>query len=532
MADNSHSYPNGIFGPLNGPPDPAALNEQEKAGNDPSFLSAQYLMMSEAWQPILICEAGTQGLRENASTLLPLEPREDVDSWRRRVAHATLSPFLTRIAEQAAGLIMRKPITLQPREDGQQVDEWWELFAKDVDGYGTELDSFARQVVLHSLLFGHSAICVDYPSTEAANNLREERELGLRPFFLEIKATQVLGWRKEADTPLAKINQIRISEYVEENFGNFGTKVIHQIRILEQGSWSLWRKGEDGWALHQEGTTSLPYIPLAVTYSGKLGELISKPPLLPIAHLNLQHAVRSCDLFHSLHVASQPIMYLKGFSDDGDDQIGLSANTAILLPETGDVGYAEPASSAFEAQQNYITELENQCRNLGISTLFNQTYVGETAEAKSMDRSDSDSMLSVVAQDLERCLQNAFDMVGDYVGREAPLVTVSRDFNLQELSHNQISQYLSLWVQGAISHNTLLEMLVRGECLPDVDVEKEIELIESTKLMDLDASAAGGVFAEDEESESVSVEEEESEVRKEVVRRMRKLAEEDEEDEN
>ena len=59
----------------------------------------------------------------------------------------------------------------------------------------------------------------------------------------------------------------------------------------------------------------------------------------------------------------------------------------------GDVGYAEPASSAFDSQQNFITELENQMRNLGISTLFSQTYVGETAEAKAMDRSDSDSML-------------------------------------------------------------------------------------------------------------------------------------------
>ena len=34
-------------------------------------------------------------------------------------------------------------------------------------------------------------------------------------------------------------------------------------------------------------------------------------------------------------------------------------------------------------------------RNLGISTLFSQTYVGETAEAKAMDRSDSDSQCAV-----------------------------------------------------------------------------------------------------------------------------------------
>ena len=94
---------------------------------------------------------------------------------------------------------------------------------------------------------------------------------------------------------------------------------------------------------------------------------------------------RQADLQHALHVAALPVMYLKAY-EDTDNEIALSANSAILLPENGEVGYAEPASSAFDSQQAFITELENQMRNLGISTLFSQTYVGETAEAKAMDR--------------------------------------------------------------------------------------------------------------------------------------------------
>ena len=92
------------------------------------------------------CVGGTQAFRENAATLLPQEPKEDEKAWKRRVSHGVLSPFLTRLAEQAAGLICRKPITLQPREDGGTVDEYWEEFIKDIDGYGTDLDAFARRV--------------------------------------------------------------------------------------------------------------------------------------------------------------------------------------------------------------------------------------------------------------------------------------------------------------------------------------------------------------------------------------------------
>ena len=530
MAE-TRPYPSGIYQPGEGPPD--QLDNDETQGNDPSYLSGAYLEMSERWKPILICMGGTQTFRENARELLPIEPKEDDAAWRRRVSHSVLSPFLTRLAEQAAGLICRKPITLQPREEDGTVDEYWEEFINNVDGYGTDLDAYARQLVYHSLLFGHSATLVDFPSTEPAPNLQVERELGLRPYFLEIRADQILGWRKDGDSPLSPVNQIRINEYVTEPVGTFGEKVVRQIRVLEQGQWSVWRKGDGGWYVHDDGTTSLPVIPLAVTYSAKQSELISKPPLLPIASLNILHSQRQADQQFSLHVAAMPILVLKGW-DDTENEIALSANSALVMGPDSDAKYVEPASQAFDAQQNFITELENQMRNLGISTLFNQTYVGETAEAKSMDRSDSDSMLSVVAQDLEKALQNAIDMAGAFVGRETPKVSVARDFDLQKLDGQQVAQYLSLWTQGAISHQLLLEVLNRGETLPDIDVEAEIELIEQNKLDGLDLNAAGGVISDEDETASSSTEnansepeQEDSEIRQEVLRRLRRLAEDD-----
>ena len=100
-----------------------------------------------------------------------------------------------------------------------------------------------------------------------------------------------------------------------------------------------------------------------------------------------------------------PILVLKGWDDTDNGEIALSANSALVMGPDSDAKYVEPASQAFEAQQNFITELESQMQNLGIATLFNQSFTAETAEARAMERSDSDSMLSVVAQDLEKALQ-------------------------------------------------------------------------------------------------------------------------------
>jgi len=527
-------YPSGLFAPGAGPPETLGIKD-ETGGDDPSWISGPYMEMSERWQPIQVCVGGTQAFRENAATLLPQEPKEDKAAWRRRVSHAVLSPFLTRLADQAAGLICRKPITLQPREEGGTIDEYWEQFIEDVDGYGTSLDAFARELVLNSLLMGHSAVLVDFPSTEAAPNLAVERQLGLRPYFMPVRADQILGWRKDGDSPLAKINQVRINEYVTEPLGMFGDKVVRQIRVLEQGAWSVWRKGGDGWYIHQQGTTSLPVIPLSVTYSNKVSELISKPPLLPIANLNILHSQRQADQQFSLHVAAMPILVLKGW-DDTENEIALSANSALVMGPDSDCKYVEPASQAFAAQQDFITELENQMRGLGISTLFNQTYGAETAAAKAMDRTDSDSMLSVVAQDLEKALQDAIDMAGAYVNRETPMVSVSRDFDLQKLDGAQTQQYLNLWMNGAISHQLLLEVLNRGEVLPDIDVEAEIELVEQDKLAGLDLTAAGGNVPEEEPEgdgdESTDDDGGNSEIRQEVLKRLRRLAEVNESDED
>ena len=372
------------------------------------------------------------------------------------------------------------------------------------------------------------------PNTEAAANLQEERDLGLRPYFIEIDAKDILGWRKSSDSPISPIGQVRLNEYVSQEIGEFGDEVVRQIRVLEQGQWRVFRKGEGGWYVHQSGSTSLPVIPLAVTYSNKVGELVSKPPMLPIANLNILHGQRTADLQHALHVAALPILVLKGF-DDSDNEIALSANSAILMGENSAAEYVEPVGQGtFQAQQSFITELEQQMSSLGISTLFAQKMGAETAESKRLSRTDSDSLLSIVSKDLEKCLQNAIDIAAAYVNMEAPQVQLDRDFDTQVLDGPQVAQYVQLWMQGAITQETLLEMLKAGEVLPNIDVEREVELVSQEKLANADLFAAGGNLGADEEDEENPIgqkakadddkESEQSEIRSEVERRLKRLA--------
>ena len=489
MAQNS--YPSGLY-PSQQPPGYAPYNQPndenqtgQVVGDDPSFESDAYLQMSTSWFPIDVCVGGTAFFRYNAEMLLPQEPQELEDAWQRRVSRATLTPFTVRIAEQAAGLVLRKPIVLESKEQDGEVDQYWTEFLEDVDGRGTSLSAFARRLLISSILYGHAGCLVDYPSREAAPSLQAERLAGLRPYFKQVDCKQIIGWRFDDKDPLAPVNQVRINEYVSVPFGEFGDKTIRQIRVLEPGKYRVFRResdrdantpgGSQGWYVHEEGPISLDVVPLALTYSQKISDFVSTPPLLSLANINIQHAQRSADLQHNLHVAAMPILIMKGF-DDAPDPAGLSVNNAILLPPEGDAFMVEPASQGFDAQQAYLDKLEEQMASLGISTLFQQKMGAETAESKKLSRTDSDSLLSIVSRDLQAMLQTAFEMAAAYVGKEAPLVQLDRDFDLQTLDGNQVGQYLSLWSNGAITQETLLGALKKGEILPDVDVEEEVEL--------------------------------------------------------
>ena len=377
--------------------------------------------MSTSWFPIDVCVGGTAFFRYNAEMLLPQEPQELEDAWQRRVSRATMTPFTVRIAEQAAGLVLRKPIVLESKEQDGEVDQYWTEFLEDVDGRGTSLSAFARRLLISSILYGHAGCLVDYPSREAAPSLQAERLAGLRPYFKQCDCKQIIGWRFDDKNPLAPVDQVRINEYVSVPFGEFGDKTIRQIRVLEPGKYRVFRResdrdantpgGSQGWYVHEEGPISLDVVPLALTYSQKISDFVSTPPLLALANINIQHAQRAADLQHSLHVAAMPIMVMKGF-DDAPDPAGLSVNNAILLPPEGDCFMVEPASQSFDSQQAYLDKLEEQMSALGISTLFQQKMGAETAESKKLSRTDSDSLLSIVSRDLQAMLQTAFEMAG------------------------------------------------------------------------------------------------------------------------
>jgi hypothetical protein len=492
VTDNS-SYPVASAGtrPSYTLPLPPGVND-----TDPSKRTNLVQSMEPAWDPIDICLGGTFELRARSRDIIPQEPREDTAAYNRRIFHATLPPFLTRLASQAAGIILRKGIEL----DG---DPYWTTWSANVTGDGTTLNEYARRQLVTSILYGHSSTIVDFVNNQNPRNLAEERALARQPYLVPVSPHQILGWRTSNDSWSSALEQVRIRETIVTPAGRYGEEITDQIRVLEPGRYELWRPntpttnlpvsiqlpGPTAWEIYESGTTSISNIPLVTVYSNRKGNLLSAPPLLEVAQLNIAYAQRFCDYHHSIHVGASPILVLRGFDPDSDSDLGLSINSAILLPPDGGAEYVEPTSDAFDAQLKCLAALEDQISRLGINTLTTQNLTNAAAESKRMDRIDSDSIMAVISGDLERSITEMLTIAAQYIGIEPPTVTIPRDYENRLLDGNQITAYLQLFMQGAISQETLLTILQQGEVLPTtIDIPTEItktkEYLEEQQAMD------------------------------------------------
>ena len=450
-------------------------------GDNPFSKTRAVLDMTKGWEIMKAVSSGTEYLRENSEAFLPLEPREDYDAYLSRVNRSVFSPYTQRLVRAATGLILRKPITVIG-------DPYWtDVFVKDVDGCGSDLDEYARRNLICALTYGHSNTLVDFPAPRGARSLAEERLQNRRPYWIEIDPSNIYGWRLDREVNYGKLIQVRIAEKAVVPDGDFGEKVYEQIRVIEPGKYRIYRKREttkdmytedDAFAgnfdspadekdyeLVESGGFSLGEIPLVTVYAGKTDTMTSKPPLLDIAYLNLAHFQRQADLIHSLHVASQPLLVMEGWDDQTKD-MAISVNYAMATQPGNKVYYVEPAASAFEAQAAEIQELQSQMATLGISTLSQQKFVAESADARRLDRVDTNSMLSMVSLDLEQKMQKAFNLSANYLGIEPPEIKISRDFDIDRLIGQDITALTSLFDQQVIDREEFRDILVQGEVLP------------------------------------------------------------------
>jgi hypothetical protein len=410
---------------------------------------------------------GTYGMRRKHRRYLPQEPRELDESYDNRLARSVVAPYYQRLERMLAGMLTRKPVRLEDTSD--VITE--QLF--DVDQQGNDLNVWTYETARKLVRYGHIGTLVDAPQD------------GGRPYWVTYTPRQILGWRSETKDGKHELSMLRLSETVTIPDGQYGEKLVQQIRVLTPGGYQIHQKDDQGeFRVTDEGTTSLDKIPFSVAYSNRVGYLESRPPLEDIAELNLKQYQVQSDVDNQLHISAVPMLAFFGFPSAAEE-VSAGPGEAIAFPAEGRAEYIEPRGTSFDYQFRRLDQVAAQINELGLSAVLGQKLSAETAESKRIDRSQGDSTMMVIAQNVQDMIDNCLQFHAQYLGAgvSAGSCHVNRDFIGARLEPQEIQSLLQLYTANTITQETLLQNLSNGEVLgDDFDVDEELE-----------ATAAGGL---------------------------------------
>ena len=436
--------------------------------NDPN---TAWVNMEPHWGLIETLLGGTYKIRKGHRKFLPQEPRELDESYDNRLQRSVLAPYYLRLERMLAGMLPRKPVRLDDVSD--VIRE--QLF--DVDLQGNDLQTWLFATSRQCIRYGHVGVLIDAPAAS---------ENG-RPYWVSYTPHDILGWRSEIKDGKQELTQLRLSEKIVVPDGLYGEKQVEQIRVLTPGAFEIHQKDQKGdFVVVDEGRTSLSEIPFSVAYSNRMGVLESVPPLADIAELNLQHYQVQSDLSNQLHISAVPMLALFGFPAAAEE-ISAGPGEALALPEGAAAQYIEPAGNSYDAQFRRLEQIAAQINELGLAAVLGAKLVGETAEAKRIDRSQGDSTMMVVAQQMQDLIDNSLRFHADYMQERNPGSSlVNRDFMGTRLEPQEIQALLQLYTAGTITQETLLLQLEAGEVLgDDFDVEQELEATQAGGLIEI-----------------------------------------------
>lgn len=420
--------------------------------------------------------AGTSAMRAAGATYLPRFAAESVDSHRARIQRSVLFNGTAKCVADLVGRVFAKPIVLQ-----DDVPEALRPYAEDIDRAGTHLNEIARHAFDDALIPGIGFFVVDAPiAPEGARTRADTLAAGVRPYLLYFPLESVLGWKSERIAGVETLTQFRFFETVSEPDGEFGEKVIQQIRVLEPTQWRTFRKSDKGeWLQHDVGANPIGKVCVAPIYLNRTGFMTGAPPLEDLADLNIAHYQSDSDQRNILHVMRVPILFGAGFEEKDQVEVGASTMVRTSNPNAT-LRYVEHNGAAVTAGANDIKDLEARMQNFGLQLLV-QRPGPQSATGEIRDATKEASQLAAMASALQDALEFAFGFMAEFegLGREAGgSVIVNREFSLGTIGDLQLM--VTAAGNGQLSRETLwAELKRRGALSDDFDAETEAFRLEA-----------------------------------------------------
>jgi len=410
--------------------------------------------------------AGTPVIvKQKSTTYLPLEPEESAKSYQARLQKASYYNITKRTINTLVGIAFRKPMIL-----GDDVDTEIRELCDDIDIRGNSLNIFAQEVAKAAIKNGHTFIMVEAPKVDRPMNVKEAKEMKLRPYWVHITPDRVINWRHTMVGSIPVLTQVSILETVTIPSGEFGQQVVNYTRVYRydfDAGMFVWELRDEKMVTIDSGVLGTDMIPLIPIYSNKVGLFKSLPLLLDLAYMNIRHYQMLTDLHYHLHLCAVPMLELKNRSDTNEKFI-VSANRAVDVDSDGGVRWIELAGGSTTAQSAEIASVEQRMYAMGISTFMRKAVERRTASENMVDFTTSYSDIQRLLIGMKDAFEQALRYTASLMNKdEGGSINISTDYNIMGADPQEMAMMLNYYTANLLPELEMRKYLDRNGLVSD-----------------------------------------------------------------
>ena len=472
----------------------ALINATGPDKSNPSNTTSSYKSMESYWMLVRTLMGGVEAMRRAGQKYLPKfqgETKEDYDARR------TKARFTNIFGDMLANLAM-KPF-MEDVSLSEETSQEFKEFSKDVTGCKDTLHVFASQIFHNALRDGITWVLVDYSKDNPMGlTLAEERNAGVRPYWAEYEALDVIAVHSKFIKGVETLTHVRLRE-AETIRDEFSERIEERIRVLRHDgetnpTWELWVKIEDEWMLKTPPTemtiSRIPLVPLVLgKRRGKSWML--NPPMRDAAELQVELYQQENGLKNARELTAFPMLAANGIEPEtGEDQrpkeltVGPNAVLYGGISESGggSWGYVEPHGQSLTFLREDIQDTIRELRELGKQPLTPQSENLTVITTAFAAMKGSTAIMSWIGL-TDKALENMFMLTGEWLDVNDPMVNVKiyQDFDLGFGDDKSFDQVMELGTgdRPMISRSAVInEAKRRGILAPNYDAETDLAMIE------------------------------------------------------
>lgn len=422
----------------------------------------------EKWTRVRDSYLGSDAIKSKGEIYLPKLSSQEKGEYDAYVMRSMYVNAIKNTVQGLVGAVMRiNPVINAP-------DRIMEL-AQDITGTGVSLNDFISNMLSEQLLMGRQGVMIDR-TTE-------------RAYLSGYTTEQMTNWMED----VIVLKETYLQQDLNDNYSQSYEVQFRELLIDENGEFlvRLWKDNE-GWSISQEiyptkVGQALDMIPFVAISGNELNMNPTQPPLMSLVDTNLSMYRTSADLEHGRHFTALPTPYVTGI--DGDSELRIGSGSAWILPDSSSkAGYLEFTGQGLQALEKAVEEKRSIMAGLGASLLQTQKNGVESAESLRLRQNSEASVLVGAVLSVQEGIAKALSIMAEWEGVSGDIeVELNTDFVDTKILPEELTALMGAWQSGAISHETFLHNMKKGEILPvEVTVEDEKDRIDLQNPMNLD----------------------------------------------